>query len=456
LEYKKHNKFLKIGLFAGLVTLIFIVLIAAIMPRFRISNLTANSSEIEAGQPIEIFLTVSNDGYFRGACTVFMKIDEKIEMSKEVTLGGGQSETVSFNLVKYVAGTYTLEIDGYSQILTVNPREKTTPEIPSYQPHTFELKPAATATHGTGYSFTIETSRTEFYDFSRGYVKIWFINRDNNDLFVYKYGSQPEWMPRDVWFSSDTGITIRSNERKYIGMTSIKVDSDIDSFSVKYGFSLMAKTAEKWYDYGTVFMDPKTIQVNPVIEETHQEYVTNEFISKKANDLVDSTDPTVREVALEIAGRYPGDYNVYQLCALFDYVSENIRYVSEPPGTDYWAKPSETLALSAGDCEDQAILLVSLIEAIGGTTRLYTTENHMFAAVYIGTENFTNSIVDAIENYYNTPLTLHYLIDGDDVWLLLEPTGGFYAGSLPVGAKPTETSWSFENVRIITVVDVTR
>ena len=43
-----------------------------------------------------------------------------------------------------------------------------------------------------------------------------------------------------------------------------------------------------------------------------------------------------------------------------------------------------TLKVGAGDCEDQAILLSSMIEAVGGTTRVYLTDNHAFAAVYIG------------------------------------------------------------------------
>ena len=543
-----RRKFLKISLFVGLVILIWIITIVSIGPRFKVSNITLNPSEIEAGQLVEILLTVTNDGNLKGAHTVAVKIDGKIEATREVTLAGGQSKVVSFTLTKDIAGTYTLEVDGQhrilkvlkpatfelsnltisptqveigtfveisitvknkgevsgtkrivltvdgkeveaknvtiaggatesilfsltkyeagyynigveelSQILRVNPKEKSLPEIPLYQPHTFETKPEVTAIYGPSYKFSIETSRTHFYDYSRGYVKIWLANKGNNDLFVYQYGSQPEWLSAGMWYPSDTGITIRPNEKKYIGMTSIKVNRDIDSFSVKYGFSLLAKTTDgKWYDYGTVFMDPVTIQVNPVIGETHQEYVTSEYMSKKANDMVDPTDPIVREVAVGIAKKYPGRYNVYQLSALFDFVSENIEYISDPRGADYWAKPSETLALGAGDCEDQAILLVSLIEAIGGTTRLYVTEDHMFAATYIGTENHASAIVDAIGNYYDTSLTLHYLIHEGDVWLLLEPTGGFYAGSLPAGAKPTRTAWDFENVRTITVIDITR
>jgi len=330
----------------------------------------------------------------------------------------------------------------------------TIPQIPSYQPHDFESKPSAYATLSPGYKFSIETERAKFYDSSRGVIKIWLKNTGDNALFVYQYGLRPDWL-EGGWYPSNTGLTINPGEKKYIGMTSVKVEDDINSFSVEYGFSLIAKTSRgEWYDYGTVFMDPVTIQVNPLIEDTAPKYTTNWYTSKKVNDLVNPTDPKVREVAVQIAKAHPGKYNVYQLCALFDYVSNNIEYVSDPRGTDYWAKPSETLTIGAGDCDDHAILMASLIEAIGGTTRIYLTEDHMFAAVYIGEGDYVSAVAEAIRTYYNTPVTIYYETNKDGAWLMLEPTGGLYAGALPVGTKPTKTGWAYENTTTVTIVDI--
>jgi len=332
----------------------------------------------------------------------------------------------------------------------------TIPEIPSYQPHDFERKPSAYAVFEPGYEFSIKTARSEFYDYSIGVIKIWLENTGNNALFIYQYGLRPDWAQEGRWYPSDTELMINPGERKYVGMASVKIENDIDSFYMEYGFSLMAKTSDgNWYDYGTVFtMDPLSIPVNPVIDDIDERYVTNLHMSKKVNDLVDPTDPKVREVAVQIAKEYPGTYNVYQLCALFDYVSNNIEYVSDPRGAEYWAKPSETLTSGAGDCEDHAILVASLIEAVGGTTRLYATEDHMFAAAYIGTGDYVDAVTDAITNYYNTPVLLSYMTDEDGAWLMLEPTGGSYAGDLPAGAKPTRTAWDFEDTTTITVIDI--
>lgn len=67
-------------------------------------------------------------------------------------------------------------------------------------------------------------------------------------------------------------------------------------------------------------------------------------------------------------------------------VKEEIEYVSDPRGNDIWEPANVTLRIGAGDCEDQAILLSSMLEAVGGTTRVYLTDNHAFAAVYLATE----------------------------------------------------------------------
>jgi len=337
--------------------------------------------------------------------------------------------------------------------------ELITPEIPSYLPYDFELKPTADAFIEPGYSFSSLIEWSEFYDYSRGVIKIWLENTGDNALFVYKYGVQTQGLPGGGWIPSESGLTIYPGEKKYIGMTSVYVGGDVDSFFVKQGFALMAKTDKgKWYDYKTVFVeDPTGILVNSTItkrESTYQTERGSQFV--QINKLIFPMDSTVRNTAIQTAKKHPGTYNIYQVCDLFDYVVDNIEYISDPRGLEYMAKPSETLTAGAGDCDDHAILLAALIESIGGTPRIYLTEDHMFAAVYIGDENNINDIESAISKYYNTPITLHYLTDDYGVWLLLDSTSSFfYAGGLPTGAKPTSTAWTFENATIISVIDIT-
>ena len=77
------------------------------------------------------------------------------------------------------------------------------------------------------------------------------------------------------------------------------------------------------------------------------------------------------------------------------WVSSNIEYVSDDKShgvADYWQTPSETIGLGTGDCEDLAILLVSLLRAYGAP------DDHVFVAV--GSDLNDNWHAYVIERYY--------------------------------------------------------
>ena len=58
--------------------------------------------------------------------------------------------------------------------------------------------------------------------------------------------------------------------------------------------------------------------------------------------------------------------------------AKEIKYVSDPRGTGDHIQPvDETLTLKAGDCEDQTILLNSLLEAVGVRTLMAFTDDHV-------------------------------------------------------------------------------
>ncbi len=71
--------------------------------------------------------------------------------------------------------------------------------------------------------------------------------------------------------------------------------------------------------------------------------------------------------------------------ALLDFVSNDIHYVSDPAdGLEYAKDPIDTLIAGAGDCEDQALLLCSLLEAVGVRTYMAFTVDHVFLLVRFG------------------------------------------------------------------------
>ena len=70
----------------------------------------------------------------------------------------------------------------------------------------------------------------------------------------------------------------------------------------------------------------------------------------------------VRELALQIVGN--AGY-VDQARRLQQWVQQNIRYIQDPPDVELVQTPQYTVQQQAGDCDDQATLLASLLMATG-------------------------------------------------------------------------------------------
>lgn len=97
-------------------------------------------------------------------------------------------------------------------------------------------------------------------------------------------------------------------------------------------------------------------------------------ISKELNQIVQSCDftsPEVRTEAITLASANPGNYNLGQMCDIFDYAKGAWKYVNDPIGNEYVAKASETINNNyIGDCDDFAVTLGSMLMAVGGDIRI--------------------------------------------------------------------------------------
>jgi len=88
---------------------------------------------------------------------------------------------------------------------------------------------------------------------------------------------------------------------------------------------------------------------------------------------IDKIDPeSVRDLAIEITQEATTDKKEVE--ELFYYVRDTIKYVKDPRLTeldfDYIQPPSQTVERKAGDCDDHAVLLASLLESIGYSTKV--------------------------------------------------------------------------------------
>lgn len=112
-----------------------------------------------------------------------------------------------------------------------------------------------------------------------------------------------------------------------------------------------------------------------------------------------------RSIVLPLPAR---DYRG-QVHNLFHWVKQHIRYVNDPRDVETVSTPGATLSMQSGDCDDMAVLLASLLEAIGHRTR--------FAALGFDGEAYSHVITE-------TKL--------GEAWLALDPT----VPTSTVGWKP--------------------
>ena len=81
---------------------------------FVSSDLSITPAEVDIGETVTISVLVTNTGDLEGTYQATLKIDDVVVDTKEVTLAGGASETVTFTVSKDVAGTYTVTVDSLS------------------------------------------------------------------------------------------------------------------------------------------------------------------------------------------------------------------------------------------------------------------------------------------------------------------------------------------------------
>jgi len=90
--------------------------------------------------------------------------------------------------------------------------------------------------------------------------------------------------------------------------------------------------------------------------------------------------PVIRNLAIAITATVKNKDRAGEVRAIHEWVKANIRYIRDVREHETLTAPAFTLALRAGDCDDHAMLVASLLEAIGHPAR--------FAAVGTSPERF--------------------------------------------------------------------
>ncbi len=188
-----------------------------------------------------------------------------------------------------------------------------------------------------------------------------------------------------------------------------------DEFSARKEFFCMIQSGESYKD--ELRKEIGHLINHLTFGEDKREQRMNESIKKIVN-AVNSSSLKIRDLALQLAQRFEsGDFK--QARKIYEYVRDEIHYMRDPLLFEDVQPPEVTLERSSGDCEDQAILLSSLLLAIGFETALIFADvdndnvaDHVYSAVYIP------SAPDIYKPFANKEFSGKDLHD----WIPLDPT----------------------------------
>jgi DNA-directed RNA polymerase subunit RPC12/RpoP len=186
------------------------------------------------------------------------------------------------------------------------------------------------------------------------------------------------------------------------------------------------------------FGDAETVSAASPHEDAVRRHTAEKVIAA-----IDADDPVTRNRAVQVASEYDGPYNLDQVAAIWTHVRGRWRYVNDPAGTEYFASASETITNGyAGDCDDFAIVLSAMIDAIGGRTRIVMMDGpaggHAYAEACVGSD--PEDIAQSLSRHYRRTWDrylgrqsldeIHFRSSSDcDVWLNLDWNAGVPGGS---------------------------
>lgn len=127
-------------------------------------------------------------------------------------------------------------------------------------------------------------------------------------------------------------------------------------------------------------------------------------------------DPSMRLATQNILKDIPGKAWMTEIRTLFNWVQANVRYMLDTNDQEVIQTPQYTYQVGSGDCDDQCILLATLLECAGHPARF----------VALGFPEDAGEFSHVI---------LQTRIAGDAGWISLDPTE-----QQPMGWQPSDAS----------------
>jgi hypothetical protein len=295
---------------------------------------------------------------------------------------------------------------------------------------------------------------TPVYSDFGGVLNITLENTGNSKLHIYRIGIV--WPDFSIETFRDVDVNVSVGRSADLGIIAYSAPSNVNEAMYKLVIFVEARSGntEKWWDFGAMYTPEYEMEILPLGEERSYDVTSNPTrYFNKIESLIDFDD--VRSIADGLKGEYTA-YDIQQIIAAFDWVTANIEYVDDP--NDDWQSPTETIALKGGDCEDQAMLVASIIGALGGSARVNLIEGHAFASVFIGPDaSVVDEMTEAVSSHYGVELSVFYLEDELGIWMIVDTTSYQYCGGMPTLSVPTGTGlndFAFEETDYLYTIDI--
>ncbi|MET0758882.1 MAG: transglutaminase [Flavobacterium sp.] len=198
------------------------------------------------------------------------------------------------------------------------------------------------------------------------------------------------------------------------------------------------------YGFNAVFEDYRSMMYSMSDNPNPQDLIISKLLpfpnKSKVLNAIEFQNPKVRNFAIMATTKHLknmkgyGEYRtVIQCFAVFKEINSRWNYVSDPKGTDYIARATESMLYFSGDCDDHSILMAACVKSIGGTPRLIHTGGHIYPEILIGDKSDLEEINYLIKKILfveeSKGKQLHYHIDErGQIWLNLDYTAKYPGG----------------------------
>lgn len=98
--------------------------------------------------------------------------------------------------------------------------------------------------------------------------------------------------------------------------------------------------------------------------------------------------PAIRTLAQQLVQGCVENDKRCEAATLQSFVQDNVRYIADVRDVETIQMPAQTLQLRSGDCDDKALLLATLLESIGFSTR--------FCAVGLSGGDYSHVLTQAL------------------------------------------------------------